>query len=361
MKRIVLLVTLLLLILPLNVVQSLGNRNTISSYGTISYGTTTNTEHGFWWGTVVSDTAWEHWGSYFSEIQIDILKQSGATAVRIMLDKSAWDSKDTNNVLSIPYPDYIKKVVEWCNPEIRVLLDLTRDTSNPSWTSDAGFPAKLEIITTSSLRNKWINWGKEVISYCNPDAIGLMNEPGGGGQKTTFDYYYDNFVIPSINAYRAIDPNISIFVMSMPFIDLSGFAQRPINDPNVFYEWHLYYDSDVQLEDTSTRYYNTVYAYVDGNLAEAKDYLYQYFDWKFSGIPSNKINIGECGVASMSGDVPTDPNWDAFMKDLYSYTKEHGLNGMFQYGFTKRYYRMLYTTYQTLNPYGDFWAQNVPV
>jgi len=250
--------------------------------------------------------------------------------------------------------------VAWCKPELKVLLDLARDSR--TWEGDFGWYAKKEIITTSTLRTAWINWGKAVISYCNPDAICIMAEPGGEGQTTTFDYYYDNFVIPSINAYRSINPNIIVFVMGMPFHDLSGFATRPINDDKVIYEFHFYYQYPIPYS-ASPLQINMSNAYATGNLMDANNYLIQYFDWKFSGLPKTRVNIAEIGVIMADGQtVPSTPNWDVFLIDSYDYAKQY-LAGMFQWGFTKGKEPMLdpSTSYTTFTPYGQLWAQNCPV
>jgi hypothetical protein len=357
MKRIALLLALLLFFLSVTAIQSLEqNAGTISSYGIVNSG-----EHKLWWGAGVSDTAWASWGSFFGKTQIDILKQFGSTAVRILLDKKAWDTNDTGNVLGLPYPDYIKRLVAWCKPELKVLLDLTKDSA--TWIDDFGWAAKKEIITTSALRTAWINWGKAVISYCNPDAIGIMNEPGGQGQTTTFDYYYDNFVTPSINAYCSVNPNIIVFVMGMPFWDLSGFVTRPIADSKVIYQYHFYYNYPIDPSGTSQLYYNMSQAYGESRLAYAKSYLTQYLNWKFSGLPKTRINMAELGVMMTKGQtVPSKLNWDAFLIDSYDYAKQY-LAGSFQWGFTKAKELMLdpSTSYTTLTPYGQLWAQECPV
>ena len=318
--------------------------------------------HKLWWGAGVADTMWgPPWGGFFCRTQIDILKQSGATAVRIMLDKRPWDTNDTSNILGLKYRDYVKQLVAWCKPELKVQLDLSKDSSQ--WTDDYGWAQKKAIIETPALRTAWINWGKAVISHCNPDAIGLMGEPGGDGQTTTFNYYYDNFVIPSLNAYRAVDPNIIVFVMPMPFHDLSGFVTRPINDDKAIYEYHFYYNP--KITSASQVQLDMLDAYAKGDLVAAKGYLFDYFDWKFSGLPKDRINIGELGVLGMTGDDPSSilTNWRAFMQDCYDYVEQQQLQGLFQFGITKKYYCMLGpgTNYTELTPYGELWAQNCPV
>ena len=350
MRRIALSIALLALIVSVNTVQSVQQKDyAVSSYGKISYKEDT---HKFMWGAVVSDTAWgaDYPGCYFGENQVKILATSGATAVRIMLDKNSWSGDK----------DYIKQLVDWCHNEgLDVLLDLTRDSSMNPFEA----PEKQQVIESSSMRTAWIDWGKEVIAYCNPDAIGLMNEP----YYPDFAYYFDNFVVPSIGAYRAVDPNVIIFVMGLSPTDIGGFAaggygDSLLADDKVIFEWHIYFTYPMSLSDTSQIWYNTCTSYGEGNLADAKNYLQQYLAWKFSGFPLTKINVAELGCASMTEDVPSQPHWDVFMQDFYDYVAENELNGLFQYAVSTKYYRMFdYTTdYTTLTPYGELWCQNCP-
>jgi hypothetical protein len=355
MKRVALSLALLLFILSVTTVQSSEQPGRpISSYGIIN-----NATHKFWWGPAVSNTAWgyNYWGNSFGEAQIEVLKRNGATAVRFMLDKYAWDLGSTANVLHIPYKDYIKQLVAWCKPELKVLLDLSRDSrTGNDWDTGTG---KAEVIQNSALRTAWINWGKSVIAYCKPDAIGLMNEPRG---DVSFNYYYDNFVIPSINAYRSVNPNIIVFVMSIPFHDLSGYATKPINDEKVVYQFHFYYNYPVS-GSASQLAVNMANAYGEGRFVEARNYLTQYFNWEFSGLPKNRIAFGELGVYGRDWSTePTDPNWQIFMEDAFDYAKENGLYGCFQYAVGRTYYCMLdpATGYTTLTPYGQTWADNSP-
>jgi len=370
MKRYFNALGLLFLFLFIIPVQSLPQDvNVISSYGTINYNIDID-ENTLWWGAVVSDTAWGNigttssyrYGSFFSDTQINLLQQNGATAFRIMLDKEPWDQNDNKNIYALTYKDYIRQIVVDCqNRGIKVILDLTRDSSmGDDFDTNS---AKSQVIETSFLRAAWINWGKEVVSYCNPDGIGIMNEPRG---DVTFDYYYDNFLIPSITAYRTVDPNIDIFVMSMPFYAVENFAGRPINDDKVFYQYHLYYR--YPMSDASSSIINACDAYGEGRLLEAKNYLYQYLDAKFFTIPKNKIILGEIGPYEYSDAIWVDglpdpvntPNWDTFLRDICTYVKDSGLKGSFQYAIAKYRYIMLdpRTGYTTFTPYGTVWSQS---
>jgi hypothetical protein len=305
------------------------------------------------WGVVVSDTAWNPWGSYFAEEQIGVLKELGSAVVRIMLDKKAWDDNDMSNVLGTHYPNYIKALVDLCKPELKVVLDLTLDSSMGNFSA----AERLEVIMTPELRSEWISWGKTVIAYCRPDAIGLMSEPPKG--LIDFDHYYDDFVIPSMLAYRSVDPNITMFVMSKPHYDLAGFFDRPLDDPNTLYEYHIYYDpSSPHYEPREWEL-----AYVNGDLQDARSLLYNWLDETFGPLPKARIIIGECGVR-MEGDetIPSLPNWDIFLRDLYAYVKRNHLLGLIQYGFTKQNYLMLdpQTGYTALTEYGEFFAEHCP-
>jgi hypothetical protein len=350
--------------------------NLISSYGQMSSETnvfvsaTNRITDESWLGAVVSDTAWGdigtsssyRYGSFFSDVQINLMVQNGATAFRIMLDKKPWDLNDDKNIYGLPYKDYIKQLVDDIhNRGIKVILDLTRDSSmgEDFDTSDA----KTQVIQTLSLRRAWIDWGKEVVSHCKPDAIGIMNEPRG---DATFDYYYDNFLVPSIDAYRSVDPNIKIIVMSMPFYMVEHFVNRPINDDNVLYQYHLYYR--YPMTDAMSPFINACDAYGEGRLLEAKNYLYQYLDMKLSNIPKNRTILGEIGPYEFSDaiwdnglpDPENTPNWDAFLRDMYNYTKDSGLKGAFQYAIAGYRYIMLdpQTDFTTFTPYGTVWVES---
>jgi hypothetical protein len=150
--------------------------------------------------------------------------------------------------------------------------------------------------------------------------------------------------------------------MSMPFWDVGGFATRPIDDSNVIYEYHFYYDYPMDPDSTSQLCYDMSQAYGEGRLTEAKTFLTQYLNWKLSGLPKDRVNIGELGVLGMTGVEPSDPNWDAFMQDAYDYIEQQQLAGLFQYAIARTRYNMFdpATDYTTYTPYGALWAQNCP-
>ena len=328
-KRNALLLALLFVGLLVASVQSLEQtENIIASYGAI------NVPANNWWGVVVSDTAWKRWGSYFGETQIDILKQSRATGVRIMLDKHPWETGDTQNVLGIPYKDYIKQLVDWCKPDMKVYLCLTRDSTTGSF----GYFEKYQVITTSDLSEAWIDWGKEVIAYCQPNAIGIMNEPASKDYDPGMDYYINNFVIPSIQAYRSIDQNIIVFVTATPTWHVQLFEDYPINDEKVIYEYHTY------------------------NFFTSRQIAFDYLDWKTGSLPKHRFIIGEFGLEMYTDEKePRYENWRDSQKYVYDYVKENDLLGCFQYGFTKSHYIMLDpdTHHTTWTPYGQWWVDNI--
>jgi hypothetical protein len=304
-----------------------------------------------WWGAAVSDTGWDRWGSFFRDAQIGIMKEAGATAVRIMLDKYPWDTKNTGNCLGIPYPDYIKQLVAWSKPELKVELELALDSRN----GDFAWQQKEKVLTTPSLRSEWINWGKSVIAYCKPDAICIMGEPGGGGSTLTFDYYYNNFVVPSISAYRSVDQEIGIFVMGYPFYDLSGFFNKPVvNDATVYYCIHGYYNPSTDSSPVET-------AYALGDFVKGKQLLYQEMDKRLGPLPKSRVCFHEFGV-DWGVAYPDEPNWKVFSKDLYDYVSNRQMLGLFQFAFSKVTYQMIdsRTGYSKLTDYGQFWADNLP-
>lgn len=317
-----------------------------------------------YWGLVVSNTAWgyDYWGSFFGKTQIDIIKQNKANGINIMLDKYAWELDSTSNVLGIPYKDYIKQLVQWCKPELNVILCLTRDSRTGGYWGYADSPTEGKgavILNYNGQRDEWIAWGKEVVAYCKPKGIGIMNEPHGGGGEITFDYYYDNFLMPSINAYRSVDPEISVLVMPYPFYSLELFNNRPIDDPNVYYEWHLYYPQGYPYSGSHLYLNNAINAYYESNLYEGKQWLYKYLDdFKFGNLPRDRIYWGEAGCYGMTTWEPTQPNWEVWLDDCYEYTRNRGMVGITQYAAGVGHYCIFdpNTDYTTLTPYGQAWA-----
>jgi hypothetical protein len=340
--------------------------NVVPSYGVINNVPNSDVDESrvLWWGVVSGSTAWG--ADFVTPSQIGLVADAGATSIRIMLDKNDWA---TNSVFGgQSYKDYIKTLVDSGHGRnLNVVLDLCRD-SGTSWGADFDLKGKDEVITNSVKRQEWIEWGKDVISYCKPDAIGIMNEPRGGG--TTFDYYYANFVLPSISAYKSAAQsvgisNFKIFVMPYPFSDAYRLAGTSIiSDSSVIVELHLYYDPFITGHPDYVSACNSFYS---GDIAAGVSFLNNYLNYKLEGLPLDKVNLAEVGVFRNSDHLwATDPSseygeWREFMNAVYDYAYTNGLHGLHQYQLAGNIYTILTPyTFDNYTTYGKIWADNVP-
>lgn len=350
LKIIALSFVLLTLILPLSLAQSqMQITETISSYGRVSYDVLINNmSNELWWGSVVSDTSWGG-GSFFDADYINLFAENGATAFRVMLCKDYWDS-GSPYLPGNEYRNYITNLVQSMHDvNVKCYIDLTLDGL------DFIESEKAQMIVNTP--DSWINWGKDVISTVHPDAISLMNEPSG----TTMDQWL-NFASNSILAYRDIDPDLTIFVSSMPYysVEKPEFKDFMLSyDDKVIMEFHLYYRSDALTFDSSVE--NAWYSYSIGDFVEGKNQFYDYLNAKFAGFPKNRINLAEIGVANpaenpwIPNGYPTQANWELVMRDFYDYANNEGLHGLFQFNIGYKY--ALTSSSQALfTPYGEVFA-----
>jgi len=260
-----------------------------------------------------------------------------------MLDKGGWVNNDTSNVLGIYYKDYIKQLCEWCSPQIKVLLDLAMDGA------DFGSARKIQMMRTPSLRSAWIEFGRDVISHCHPDAILILDEPcvqSDIDEGFITEEQYRLFVNESIEAYRSVDPDITVFVFGIPFKYLSVFHDNPLPYENVVYVLNFPYYSG---PGTGWRDY-----YYNGQLGEGLTDLYENLDWKF-GVMKGRDSF--CLTAGVREYQPN--NWDALMLDVYEYCKTNDIY-FFQFAFSKWKWSMLMEDHTQFNDVGQLWAENVP-
>lgn len=316
-----------------------------------------------WWGMVVSDTAWgdiaQGWGygDYFDQEYIDFLAEKGATGFRVMLDKYAWDLNAVNN-LGYNYQTYITNLVSWCSTAgVNCYIDLTRDSYHGGeGYTEFGGADKVEVITDAGYKAAWIAWGVDVITTCSPDAISIMNEPLTASMA---DWLV--FVDESITAYRAVDANLTIFVPPCPWWstdDAAYIAAMNAYDSKVVSTFHFYYE----YPPAGSSGANTARtAYGEGRFVDGKALMYAYLDYKFSGLTNSRCSLDEVGVYEnvtrdpwTSTGVPNDTNWQRWMEDVYEYTVDRGLHGLFQYAIGYQY-ALVYWTSVALTPYGDVW------
>jgi hypothetical protein len=313
----------------------LQGEQTLSARGILRY------PRNIWWGICVVDTAFQPWGSYFTDTQINLMKSAGATGIRIMLDRNPWINNDTSNILGVQYRDYIKELREWCSPQIKVMLDLAMDGS------DFNSTKKIQMMINPSLRLDWIKFGCDAVSHCHPDAICILDEPCNEADVDTgsiTEEQYRLFVEESIEAYRSIDPEITVFVFGVPFKYLFMFHDDPLPYENVVYALNFPYYAGPD-SDAADLYYR-------GLLEEGRAALYRNLDWKF-GIMKGRDSL--CLTAGVREYKPD--NWDALMRDVYEYCKANGIHFL-QFAFSKWKWSLLNTDYGSFNEIGRLWADN---
>ena len=319
------------------------------------------------YGYVVSATAWAG-GSMFGYEQIDKLS-TYSNHVRIMLNKTDWDNNTTINALNVPYPEYIRLITQYLKQKgLQVQLDLTRMITP----NDFDYLDKWAVIQNPQ---DWIDWGKQVVQTTQLDSINLMNEPKTPSwsnieaSQLEAQFYMDNFVKPSIAAYRAIKPNLRIIVSSAPFFRPSWI--KPIIDEysNVYVSLHTYYISgDATLYN---RGYNE--ATTPEQLDVAKQELFNYLDGRIQGtfwedpkgLPLDRAYFDEYGVYRVPqwvNNAPVSPNWQQFMKDCVEWAVTRNVATIDLYSLGQVHYKILYDeNYTVFTPYGEEWKANTIV
>lgn len=317
----------------------------ISSYGAIG-------SSSVYWGAWASDTAWETYGSYFSEIQIQLLKDAGANVLFVALDKKAWDDNVWVDNVQKSYRDYIKQLVDWSEPE-RTVLSLHIDHTYAEWHS----AEKNSIVKTPALRRAWIEWGKEVIIHCDPWGILIMDEPGRDLQDYPLSQAeYSEFADECINEFRTVDPEIVCITYGgggPGNRDLSYFFDHPLAQDGIFYTMVAYYCLEGDFA------YDWTWAYEQGDAERARTLLYTYLDEALGPLRSEVIlSVGTAGPEDNPSNLP--PNWKIAMKDFYDYAEQRNLAGIVQWACTKRLqWNLLASNFMSLSEIGEFWAAAV--
>jgi len=353
--------------------------NTIFSQGTINYGKT-ELVRPTWWGICVWDTcdgqlysSKYSFGEYFSQYQINMIREAGGNAIRLGLDKSAWDTGDTMNVYGKPYKEYIKQIVDECH---QTGLYVMADLAFAGEAADNGLD-KIKIIRNQHptiTRQDWIDWGVEVTTYLNPDAILITDEPCNEPQMVatgfTEDEYYA-FAVDCVKAWRAVDPDILIATFGVPFKYVFMYYDPsygtiegvrclgPLKDPdtgqpfeNIVYILNYPYGGDswgYTAEETDT----------EAELVACRDAMYGTFDWKLKPLKGSNQICFTSGAFKYVMDPPK--NWQRFIYDVYEYCKQNNI-WQLQYGMVHSIYwwAMLAEGWKSWNTIGQFWVENVP-
>ena len=200
--------------------------------------------------------------------------------------------------------------------------------------SDADSAHIANIITNYQAQgDNWISQFSTIIGDLQPDAIEVMNEPDATPSGINFTQYRD-FIVKASTAFRAVKPNMPLYVEGMPYWDLKDrgygtWASDPMSNAgfsDVWYCPHVYYDS------VTANRYNWSLAYQAGNLAQAKTYLYDYIENPVTNLGLKAYEDAGLPICwTETGINQPYANWQAFLTDLYAYIVAHN-QGVMAFG-----------------------------
>lgn len=330
--------------------------NTISSQGEISYG-----ENKPWWGVFGTDWGWAPYGSFVSSYHINMLSNCNSNCLHMAISReTAWLLNDSNNALGIPFHDYVKQIVDWCHqadPYIYVIIMMQDEVWTPTMKANM-------MRNVGGARQVWIDWGIDMIQKCKPDALQIIDEPLGPNQMVEEGFTqaeYRAFCIDCINQFRAVDPNLGIWVYPMPytyFTEPGGFSDNPLENDgysNIVYITNVggYYAA--RSRDWENAYAS---ATTEQELDNARQLYYDFLDWRWGNLLGSKQICLIAGVASHLGESAL-PNYEHYLIDSMDYCIE---NNMYYnlYGFNKQMYTALNADHTDWNFVGQVFVDNHP-
>jgi hypothetical protein len=220
-------------------------------------------------------------------------------------------------------------------------------------------------------QTSWIDYWSGIISVYHPYGIMVMNEPSKNGVFTSPSAeefaLYRQFCINSINAWRAVDPDIVILVQNYPFTDAFdsygfGFAYNPLPFSGLFYSRHIYYAFDNTYPPwylpSQQKYWN---ATNDQEIAEAKSSLTNFISTE--SLPM--LNIGQHVIYDEMGANILAPNAAAYVRDFIRICVSLNVSVLYYnmapwgYGIGREPTGILDDTYKNFNGIGETWASEV--
>lgn len=297
--------------------------------------------------------AWQPFPRIFGPDQINIAKRSGSNILFMALDKQKWVTNTTDNLLGIPFRNYLQQLRNWCSPEIKVVASLHTDSSFTSF----GTAEKTQTIRDPTLRAEWIQWATEVAFQLNLDGLAPMDEPPRtiGTEPMTFDEYY-SFITEVIDACQTVNSGLVPVLWGQPHWSLAGFATKPVltRYPNALFIKTVYYNPLYeQYPYVDPEFYAWENAYYKGRIEEGKQLLYDWMDREYGYVNYR-------GIPSV-GSVNYDANWLIAMQHIYQYCRTR-LRGFVQWtmGARVEWNLLDINDYAKLSDIGRLWQTNLP-
>lgn len=297
---------------------------------------------------------------------IELISNNGGNALRILLYKS----QITNPVIFQRF----KNIISWCKDNnVAIIIACSGDFTPGSFNQQKADT----VYNVNNLKTSWIELYSYAIQELQPDWVDCMNEPPALVPYTDYTISnqqffedYRGFVVDCIDAFISVKPDLKFCFESAPFWDLSyAFVSPRIDElrPNVeiIYDVHNYYNYE-NSDPSSWGYtgseqpYNL--AYWEGRLDEAKSLLFSYL---LDGNPHIRLakNLGLSVYFGEAGLCSDNPNWQAFMDDMFEFSNLYGLGlnwHSWSYATSPRgedgNWGMLNSDSLTLNAVGQYWA-----
>jgi len=230
------------------------------------------------------------------------------------------------------------------------------------WVDDWAHKASV-ILNEGGLGDQWINDYVQVIQDLQPDGIEIMNEPPdaelSGNPNLTFEAWR-NFCIRAATAYRNVKPDLLLFIDGCPFWDLNAWATAPLPFSNVYYAFHEHYGAGGYEPSPPPDWDNFAWwnAYWTGDLAQAKILLEDRF------LRGGLRALSDKGMRvqfTESGTSMEQPNWDAWLRDMYAIAAKYNANFLQHSmgGNPPDLSGILNDDWTTLNAMGLIWAENM--
>jgi len=288
---------------------------------------------------------------------LDLLKQYNANAIRLHCGAEGILNNQT-------LKSWFAEAIGQCKQKGILGILSSHEVISQYWQTRWSYKAQV-ILNENGAGDDWIQKFTQVIADLQPQAIEIMNEPPdadlSGNPNLTFEAWR-NFCIKAINAYRAEKPDVIIFVDGCPFWDLNAWAEAPLPFNNIYYAFHHHYGATglTQPPPETWPEFKWINAYFTGNLTQARIFLEDYI-LNNEGVRA----LSEKGLPMVfieSGTSMEQPNWDAWLRDMYSIMAKYNA-GFLLFSLAANppdTNGILEDNWKTLNPMGLIWKENMP-
>jgi len=332
-----------------------------------SYGRTGSQTSNFLYGVYCSETPTPGtWAPSWETTHIDMIADAGGNHIIYCIDKSGWYSSLTVN--GDPFQDYVAQIVSYSRlRNIKAVINLHSDYGFGDRNNDGlrwGSYEKNMQLNDPTLREEWIQWGRDILIECDPWGVIIMDEPGrdmsteSPPQPSSLQDYWD-FANECITEWKKVKSDIVCISYggggSTGNRYLNQFHTNPLHTPNGPHDNVLY---------TTVLYYNTL----DEDYAVSRANGYQ----EMLGWFDSHGVYGEIASRTLLavGSRYYTSRWDWYMEDIYNWCFDNAYGLMPFTAACSTYYDPSwnlflgpsagYPNYDAWSEFGQFWVDHVP-